>query len=73
MKLGDYITSKQLTNKLFSEKLAPLMGKKKLSERTVETWRQGRALPRGIALKAIGILTEDQVTYDDLIKNLRLK
>lgn len=73
MKLGDYITAKRLTNKMFSDRLAPLMGKKKLSERTVETWRQGRSLPRGIALKAIGILTNDEVTYDDFIKNLRLK
>lgn len=71
MKLGDYIIANQLTNHIFAEKLAPYMGKRKLSHRTVETWRQGRALPRGIALKAIGILTKDQVTYMDFVKNLR--
>lgn len=73
MKLGDYIKAKQLTNQMFADKLAPLMGKKKLSKRTVEVWRQGRALPRGIALKAISILTVDQVTYVDFVKNLRAK
>jgi uncharacterized membrane protein YbaN (DUF454 family) len=73
MTLGDFIVASGWSNTIFAKELAPLLGKKKVPRRTVESWRQGRAMPRGLALKAIAELTGNQVTYEDFVRNLRGK
>lgn len=73
MLLSEYIQANSMTSKSFLSALEPFLNGRKLSLRTVESWRQGKSLPHGTYIKAVSELTENQVTYADFVSGLRPK
>lgn len=66
--LSEWIARNRLTNKDFASLIAPHMGRKVFSFRTVETWKRGEVMPRKKALEAIAAVTDGEVTYESFLK-----
>lgn len=65
-KLDRWMKENRYSDRLFAEKLATVGVR--VSARTVESWRQGRAMPRKKALGGIKTVTNDEVLPNDWIE-----
>lgn len=66
-KLAQYMLSKSMKDKDFLAAITPYLRGKRVSERTVENWRQGRSMPRKAALEAIRAATGGEVMPNDFL------
>lgn len=66
-KLAEWMERNFHTNKMFAAKIAKKMKRKTFSDRTVESWRQGRTMPRYWALPIIASITDNEVTANDFV------
>src|SRR5882672_2891571 len=67
MKLGAWMERNFWTTDMFAEKVAAELNRSTFSPRTVEAWRQGRAIPRYRMLPVISKITNGEVTGDDFV------
>jgi predicted transcriptional regulator len=66
-KFAEYLDRHRFTNAAFAEAMKATDPGLKVTGRTVESWRYGRALPRRRALAAIVATTGMEVKADDFI------
>ncbi|MET4187657.1 hypothetical protein ABIB86_000394 [Bradyrhizobium sp. JR1.7] len=63
---SNWLEAKSLSNQKFADQM--IAAGINVSDRTVESWRYGRAMPRKRALEAIFAVTNGEVTANDFVQ-----
>lgn len=70
-KFSEWLMKKHWSSSLFADRLAAELGQATFSTNTIDNWRSGKTKPRDETMRAIKVVSGNELTADDFLTERR--
>ena len=70
-KFSEWLMKRHWSSRLFADRLAAELGETTFSTNTIDNWRSGKTKPRDETMRAIKVVSGNELTADDFLTERR--